>query len=164
MEGRSLMRFYTVEIGKEGMPRVMVTAEVAAHMSREGHEMVPWMYEDGITLEELRALDGGSEALARWMAGDDSALNAHTMLSGQERAGEARGTIPGQEGIEWPAPGEAVNHADRIDHLDFGVDDLDLGIDVPSKSQASDAGDVDRASRPTADEIEDLWGDSVDAS
>lgn len=158
------MRFYTVEIGKEGMPRVMVTAEVAAHMSREGHEMVPWMYEDGITLEELRALDGGPEALARWMAGDDSALNAYTMrMSGHERAAEAAGTIPGQEPIEWPAPGEAVSHANRIDHLDFGVDDLDLGIDVPTKSSASHEGGPDRASHPTADEIEDLWSNPVDA-
>lgn len=151
------MRFYTVEIGREGMPRVMVTAEVAAHMSREGHEMVPWLYEDGITLEELRALDGGPEALARWMAGDDSALNAYTMrMSQHQRADQGTGTVPGQERIEWPAPEEAVNPVDGIAHLDFGVNDLDP-IDGPTKSSTSEADEVERGSHPTAAEIEELW-------
>jgi hypothetical protein len=130
------MRFYTVERDKEGMPSVVVTAEIAFHTSRDG--LAGKLLREGITADELRKIDGGSEALERWKAGDDSAVNDSTIRSAAGERAEIRGfsTRPEQLCFEWPVRGEDVPIDDvlrDISHLDFGLTDPEFNVDVGSE-------------------------------
>jgi hypothetical protein len=144
------MRLYTVERDKEGMPPIVVTAEIAFHTSRDG--LAGKLLQEGITADELRRIDGGPEALERWKAGDDTAVNDFTIRSGADASTEVGefSTASIQLGFEWPPPNEESAIDDDlsdISHLDFGLTDLELLVDVASERPGTNRGFQDSGGR-----------------
>jgi hypothetical protein len=140
---KAKLRLYTVERDKEGMPSVVVTAEIAFHTSRDG--VAGKLLHEGITAHELRQIEGGPEALECWKAGDDSAVNDFTIRSAAGDRAEVGGfsTRAEQLCFEWPVGGEDFPIDDvlrDISHLDFGLTDLELSVDVAGGSPGTTNG------------------------
>jgi hypothetical protein len=73
------MRYYITDDAEhvEGFPTLFVVEEVIGWRDHNG-SVGPYMGEDAVTEDELRAMPGGADALERWKSRDDSVYEALT--------------------------------------------------------------------------------------
>lgn len=74
------MRWYTIDRSyRPGLPPIHVVSEIVGYVDHAGDGRswpAPLTDPEALSREELRAIPGGAEALARWESGDDSAYQA----------------------------------------------------------------------------------------
>lgn len=74
------MRWYTIDRSyRPGLPPIHVVSEIVGYVDRRGDGRAwpaPLTDPEALSREELCAIPGGADALARWETGNDSAYQA----------------------------------------------------------------------------------------
>lgn len=83
------MRWYTIDRSyRPGLPPIHVVSEIIGYVDQGRAWPAPLTDPEALSREELCAIPGGAEALARWESGNDSAYQALMNAMAEEAVAE----------------------------------------------------------------------------